>query len=47
MSIEVTHDGAYLIYALDQAGYLVQRRYYGYTKLEAVRMFREETGCSA
>lgn len=36
------HSGAYVVSDLVD-GYLVTRTYYGFTKREAVRMFREET----
>ena len=42
MTIERNHEGAYVISDI-VAGYLVTRRYYGYTKREAIRMFREDT----
>ncbi len=41
-TVEVTHDGAYLIYGMDSTGHLVWRRYYGYKKSVAISMFREE-----
>lgn len=42
MTIERNHEGAYVISDII-AGYLVTKRYYGYTKREAIRMFREDT----
>lgn len=48
MSIErVRHSGAYVISAMVGEGaraYLLTRTYYGYTKAEAVAMFKEEAG---
>jgi len=41
MTIEKTVEGAYRITAII-GGYLVTRRYYGYTKKEAVKLFKEE-----
>lgn len=35
------HSGAYVVSDII-GGYLVTRTYYGFTKREAVRMFREE-----
>ena len=40
MTIEKNHEGAWVIYALGGDGYLVTRSYYGYTKRDAVRLFR-------
>ena len=37
-----TFQGAWELYASDKDGYLVTRQYFGYTKREAVRMFRAE-----
>lgn len=42
MTIERNHEGAYVISDII-AGYLVTKRYYGYTKREAIRMFRKDT----
>lgn len=41
LTIEKNRDGAWVIYALGRDGYLVTRSYYGYTKADAVRLFRE------
>jgi len=41
MTIERNSEGAYVISDII-AGYLVTRRYYGYTKREAVQLFKEE-----
>jgi hypothetical protein len=43
MTIEKTIQGAYKVSAIVR-GYLVTRSYMGYTKSEAVKMFKEETG---
>jgi hypothetical protein len=40
MTIEKNREGAWVIYASDKQGYLVTRSYYGYTKRDAVRLFR-------
>ena len=40
MSIEKNKEGAYVISDI-VSGYLVTRSYYGYTKRDAVRLFRE------
>jgi hypothetical protein len=40
MNIEKNREGAWVIYASDKQGYLVTRSYYGYTKRDAVRLFR-------
>ena len=40
MTIEKNREGAWVIYALGRDGYLVTRSYYGYTKRDAVRLFR-------
>jgi hypothetical protein len=37
----VWHSGAWIVSDI-VGGYLVSRTYYGYTKREAVRLFREE-----
>ena len=37
-----TFQGAWELYASDKDGYLVTRQYFGYTKREAVQMFRAE-----
>lgn len=42
MTIEKNREGAWVIYALGRDGYLVTRSYYGYSKREAVRLFRED-----
>ena len=41
MTIEKNREGAWVIYASGADGYLVTRSYYGYTKRDAVRLFRE------
>ena len=41
MTIEKNREGAWVIYALGREGYLVTRSYYGYTKRESVRLFRQ------
>lgn len=41
MNIEKNREGAWVIYALGGDGYLVTRSYYGYSKQDAVRLFRE------
>lgn len=41
ISIERKHDGSLVLSAIVD-GYLVQRRYYGYGKQEARRMFKED-----
>ena len=41
VTIEKNREGAWVIYALSDSGYLVTRSYYGYTKRDAVRLFRE------
>jgi len=41
MTIEKNREGAWVIYALAGDGYLVTRSYYGYSKRESVRLFRE------
>ena len=40
MTIERNHDGGYVISDIVN-GYLVTKRYYGYTKKQAMKMFRE------
>ena len=40
MTIEKNREGAYVISDI-VSGYLVTRSYYGHTKREAVRLFRE------
>jgi hypothetical protein len=42
MSIDKTHEGAWRISDI-VGGYLVTKRYYGYTKREAIKLFKEET----
>lgn len=42
MTVGRNYEGAWVISAIVD-GYLVTRRYYGYTKREAVRLFRRET----
>ena len=41
MTVTRLHSGAYQVSAIIR-GYLVTRTYYGYTKREAVRLFRED-----
>jgi hypothetical protein len=41
ITVERNHAGAYVLSAI-HGGYLVSRQYYGYTKREAVRLFKEE-----
>lgn len=41
ITVERNHDGAYIISAIVK-GYLETRRYYGYTKKQAVALFKEE-----
>lgn len=41
MNIEKNREGAWVIYALGREGYLITRSYYGHTKREAVRLFRQ------
>jgi len=40
MTIEKNREGAWVIYASGGDGYLVTRSYYGYSKRDAVRLFR-------
>ena len=42
MSIDKNSEGAWRISDVVD-GYLVTRRYYGYTKSEAIKLFKEET----
>ena len=42
MTIERNHEGAWVISAV-VGQYLETRRYYGYTKREAITLFKEET----
>lgn len=42
MTVERNYAGAYVISDI-VGGYLVTKQYYGYTKREAVRLFKEET----
>jgi hypothetical protein len=42
VTIEKNSEGAYFISDIVD-GYLVTKRYYGFTKREAVRLFKEET----
>jgi hypothetical protein len=42
MTIDKNAEGAWRISDI-VAGYLVTRRYYGYTKREAIKLFKEET----
>lgn len=41
MTVTREHRGAYVISAI-VSGFLVTRQYFGYTKREAARLFREE-----
>jgi hypothetical protein len=41
VSIERNYEGAYVISDI-VGGYLVTRRYYGYTKKEAIALFKSE-----
>lgn len=41
MTIAKNHDGAYVISQV-VSGYLITKRYYGYTKREAVALFTQE-----
>jgi len=41
VTIEKNREGAWVIYALGREGYLVTRSYYGYSKRESVRLFRQ------
>jgi hypothetical protein len=41
ITVERNHAGAYVLSAI-VGGYLVTRQYYGYTKREALRLFRTE-----
>lgn len=41
MTVERNYEGAYVISDIIN-GYLVTKRYYGYTKKQAVKLFREE-----
>jgi len=43
MNIEKNREGAWVIYASGRDGYLVTRSYYGYSKRDAVRLFRTFT----
>jgi hypothetical protein len=42
MTITKNNEGAWVIYATDNEGYLVTRRYYFYTKREALTLFKQE-----
>lgn len=42
MTIERNQEGAYVISDII-GGYLVTKRYYGYTKREAIKRFKEES----
>ena len=42
MSVERNYEGAYVISDIVN-GYLVTKRYYGYTKREAVALFKKES----
>jgi hypothetical protein len=41
MTIEKNREGAWIIYSSDNYGYLVTRTFYGYTKRESARLFRQ------
>jgi hypothetical protein len=41
MSIRKNHEGAWVVSDIIQ-GYLVTKRYYGYTKREAISLFKGE-----
>jgi hypothetical protein len=41
MTVSKNHEGAYVISQV-VSGYLITKRYYGYTKSEAVAMFTQE-----
>lgn len=41
MTVERNHEGAYVVSDIVR-GYLVTKRYYGYTKREAVALFKKE-----
>ncbi len=41
MLIERNYEGAWIISDI-VAGYFITRRYYGYTKMEAIRLFKME-----
>lgn len=43
MIVERNHHGAWVVSDVIR-GYRVARTYYGYTKWEAMRLFREEVG---
>jgi len=42
MTVERTFQGAWRIYESGRDGYLVSRQYFGYSKREAVALFRAE-----
>jgi hypothetical protein len=42
MNIERNRNGAWVIYELDQAGYLMTQTFYDYTLAEAKSIFRQE-----
>jgi hypothetical protein len=42
ITVERNHAGAYVLSAI-VGGYLVTRQYYGYTKRDAVALFRRDT----
>ena len=46
MTIEKNYEGAWVVSDI-VGGYLVTRRYYFYTKREAVRLFRQEVRANA
>jgi hypothetical protein len=39
---EKTFQGAHRFYALDKSGHLFSQQYFFYTKLEALRLFKNE-----
>lgn len=41
MTVSKNHEGAYVISDIVN-GYLVVKRYYGYTKREAIKLYKEE-----
>jgi hypothetical protein len=42
MTVDKNNEGAWRVSDII-GGYLVTRRYYGYTKREAIKLFKEET----
>ena len=41
MTVSKNEDGSYTFYAMSE-GYFVKQRYYGYTKKEATKLFKEK-----